>query len=68
MDEDGILCDGNVVPLGGAVAAANLADFIVVLQAAWDGAGMTGTWSIVSGNVIQLSGTSCADVQIAFNL
>ena len=68
VDEDGILCDGNVVPLPGGFAAANLADFIVILQAAWDGAGMTGTWSIVSGNVIQLSGTSCADVQIAFNL
>jgi len=41
---------------------------IVALQARWDaefGAGQ-GTWSVVSGNLIQVSGTSCTNVTLEF--
>jgi len=41
---------------------------IVALQARWDaefGAG-SGTWSVVSGNLIQVSGTSCTNITLEF--
>ena len=63
----GILCDGNIVANAG-ISAASVAALIIALQAAWDaefGAGQ-GTWSVVSGTLIQLAGSSCTNVTLEF--
>jgi len=43
---------------------------VVAIQAAWTaefGAG-SGTWSVVSGNLIQISGTTCDNVTLEFSI
>jgi hypothetical protein len=63
----GILCDGNIVANAG-ISSATPADLVIALQAAWDaefGAGQ-GTWTVVSGTLIQLAGSSCTNVTLEF--
>jgi hypothetical protein len=65
----GIMCDDNIVANAG-ISAASVAALIIALQAAWDaefGAGQ-GTWSVVSGNLIQLAGSSCTNVTLEFSI
>jgi hypothetical protein len=63
----GILCDGNIVTNAG-ISVATPALLVAALQSAWDtefGAGQ-GTWTVVSGTLIQLAGSSCTNVTLEF--
>lgn len=65
----GILCDDNIVTNAG-ISTPTVALLIVALQARWDaefGVG-SGTWSVVSGNLIQVSGTSCTNLTLEFSI
>ena len=64
-----IMCSDNYIT-SVAINAANVAALVVALQLAWDtefGAGK-GTWSVVSGNLIQISGTTCDSVTLEFSI
>jgi len=64
-----ILCNDNYIT-SPAINAANVAALVVAIQAAWTaefGAG-SGTWSVVSGNLIQISGTTCDNVTLEFSI
>ena len=63
----GIMCDDNIVTNAG-ISVATVALLVAALQARWDtefGAGAA-TWSVVSGNLIQVSGTTCNSVTLEF--
>ena len=53
----GIMCDDNIVTNAG-ISEATPAALVAALQAVWDAefGASSGTWSVVSGNVIQLRG------------
>ncbi len=55
----GILCDDNIVTNAG-ISEATPAALVAALQTVWDAEFGTasGTWSVVSGNVIQLAGSA----------
>jgi len=64
-----ILCDDNFIT-SGAISVATPALLVAALQVAWDaefGAGK-GTWTVVSGNTIQLAGSSCTNVTLEFSI
>jgi hypothetical protein len=66
---NGILCDGNIVTNAG-ISVASVASLVSTLQTRWDtefGAGQ-GTWTVVSGNLIQLAGSSCTNVTLEFSI
>ena len=63
----GIMCDDNIVTNAG-ISVATVALLVAALQARWDtefGAGAA-TWSVVSGNLIQVSGTTCNSITLEF--
>ena len=67
VGSSGILCDGNIVTKAG-ISVTTPALLVAALQAAWDaefGAGQ-GTWTVVSGTLIQLAGSSCTNVTLEF--
>jgi hypothetical protein len=74
----GILCDGNIVTNAG-ISEASVAALVVALQAVWDAefGSAAGTWSVVSGNVIQLASSAfgtttevvpCTNVTLEFSI
>jgi hypothetical protein len=65
----GIMCDDNIVTNAG-ISVATVTLLVAALQARWDtefGAGAA-TWSVVSGNLIQVSGTTCNSVTLEFSI
>jgi hypothetical protein len=63
------MCDDNIVTNAG-ISVATVALLVTALQARWDtefGAGAA-TWSVVSGNLIQVSGTICNSVTLEFSI
>lgn len=55
----GIMCDDNIVTNAG-ISEATPAALVAALQTVWDAefGSASGTWSVVSGNVIQLAGSA----------
>lgn len=66
----GITCDGNVVTMGGAISEADIGDLVTAIQAVWDAEGLAGDWTVEdeTAGTIQLTGGTCTDVSIAFDL
>jgi hypothetical protein len=75
---ESILCNDNYIT-SAAINAANVAALVVDLQTVWDAefGSAAGTWSVVSGNVIQLASSAfgtttevvpCTNVTLEFSI
>lgn len=75
---ESILCNDNFIT-SAAINAANVAALVVALQTVWDAefGAASGTWSVVSGNVIQLASSTfptttevvpCTNVTLEFSI
>ncbi|MEY4376367.1 MAG: hypothetical protein RJB26_917 [Pseudomonadota bacterium] len=70
----GIMCNDNIVTNAG-ISEATPAALVAALQVVWDAefGATSGTWSVVSGNTIQLAGSStetvpCTNVTLEFSI